>query len=64
MSKKVVIGTEECIGCETCVSFCPEVFQMDEASGKAKVLLSEGGPEDCIEEAIENCPVECIRWEG
>ena len=23
----------------------------------------EGGPEDCIEEAMDTCPVECIHWE-
>jgi len=25
--------------------------------------MAEGSPEDCIEEAIETCPVECIFWE-
>ncbi|MFO7558583.1 MAG: ferredoxin, partial [Desulfobacterales bacterium] len=24
--------------------------------------LDEGGPEDCIQEAIDSCPVECIHW--
>ncbi|MFO7802586.1 MAG: ferredoxin [Desulfovermiculus sp.] len=26
MSKKVVLDQEECIGCESCVEICPEVF--------------------------------------
>ena len=30
---------------------------------KAEVILPEGGPEDCIEESIETCPVECIHYE-
>ncbi len=30
---------------------------------KAEVILPEGGPEDCIEEAMDTCPVECILWE-
>ena len=63
MGKKVIIETEECIGCESCVEICPEVFGFDEEVEKAVVILSEGGPEDCIEEAIETCPVECIHWE-
>jgi ferredoxin len=25
--------------------------------------MPEGGPEDCIEEAMDTCPVECIQWE-
>ena len=29
----------------------------------AEVILPEGGPEDCIEEAVETCPTECIRYE-
>ena len=29
----------------------------------AVVITAEGGPEDCIDEAIESCPVECIHWE-
>ena len=62
MSKKVYIETEECIGCESCVELCPEVFEFDDAEGKARVKLPEGGDEECIEEAIESCPVECIHW--
>ena len=62
MGKKVLLDQEECIGCESCVEICPEVFAMDD-SEKAEVILAEGGPEDQIEEAIETCPVECISWE-
>lgn len=63
MGKKVIINTEECIGCESCVEICPDVFAFNEAEEKAEVILPEGGPEDCIQEAIETCPVECIRQE-
>jgi ferredoxin len=63
MSQKVCIETEECIGCENCVELCPDVFGFDDSAEKAFVLKSEGGSEECIEEAIETCPVECIHWE-
>jgi len=63
MSKKVIIDTEECIGCQTCVELCPDVFGFNEDTEKAKVILEKGGPEDCIQEAIDSCPVECIHWE-
>jgi len=63
MGKKVVIDQEECIGCESCVELCADVFEFNEDEEKAQVIQAEGGPEDCIEEAIETCPVECIHWE-
>jgi ferredoxin len=64
MAKRLVIDTDECVGCQTCVELCPDVFSFDEASEKAEVAKPEGGSEDCIEEAISSCPVECIRWEA
>jgi len=63
MGKKVVIDEEECIGCESCVEMCPDVFEFDEPAEKARVIKPEGGDEDCIQEAIEVCPSECISWE-
>ena len=63
MARRVVIDADECIGCESCVELCAEVFAFNEEEEKAEVILPEGGPEDCIEEAIETCPVDCITWE-
>ncbi|MBW1829863.1 MAG: ferredoxin [Deltaproteobacteria bacterium] len=62
MGKEVEIDKEECLGCESCVELCPEVFEMVEDEEKAVVILPEGGDEACIEEAIETCPAECIFW--
>ncbi len=63
MARRVVIDADECIGCESCVELCAEVFAFNEDEEKAEVILPEGGPEDCIEEAMETCPTECITWE-
>jgi ferredoxin len=63
MGKKVVIEIEECVGCETCVELCPDVFTFDEDEQKAHVAKEEGGDEACIDEAIETCPTQCISWE-
>jgi ferredoxin len=63
MAKRVVIDSEECVGCQTCVELCPDVFAFNDAAEKAEVTQAEGGPEDCIEEAMSSCPVECIKWE-
>ena len=37
MAKRVVIDTDECTGCETCVELCPEVFAFNENEEKAEV---------------------------
>ncbi|OIP88892.1 MAG: ferredoxin [Syntrophobacterales bacterium CG_4_8_14_3_um_filter_58_8] len=63
MAKKVHINEDECIECGACEEICPEVFMIDSSSGKATVIKPASGPEDLIEEAIESCPVSCIRWE-
>ncbi len=63
MGKRVVIDTDECTGCETCVELCPDVFKFNEDDEVAVVIKAEGGPEECIEDAIDSCPVECIHWE-
>lgn len=63
MAKRVIIDAEECIGCESCVEFCSEVFTFNEDEEKAEVILAQGSPEDCAEEAMETCPVDCIHWQ-
>ena len=51
--------TEECIGCESCVEVCPDVFEMDAAGTYAKVK-DPASTAACVEEAIEICPVSAI----
>lgn len=62
MGRKVVLDEECCVGCGSCAELCPEVFEMDEAAEKARVILPEGGDEECIEEAMASCPDDCISW--
>ena len=59
----VYIDEEECLGCSTCQELCPEVFRLDPEKEKAEVIKPEGGPQDQIEEAIDNCPAVCIYME-
>ncbi|MGE0085807.1 MAG: ferredoxin [Desulfococcaceae bacterium] len=63
MSRKVVIETEKCIGCQSCAELCPDIFGFDEDAEKAKVIMESGWAEDCIQEAMDACPAECIYRE-
>jgi len=62
MAKKPVIDQAICIGCELCVGTVPDVFRMNEQN-VAEVFEPFGASEELIQEAIDNCPVNCINWE-
>lgn len=58
---KAYVDQDECISCESCVEICPEVFFMND-DNKSEVKPSSDGTEECIQEAMDTCPVECIHW--
>ncbi len=58
-----VIETEDCLGCESCVEICPEVFVFNESLEKAQVINPDGCPKEKTDEAMAICPVNCIHWE-
>lgn len=55
----IVIDHDECIGCESCVEICPDVFEMDDDGEKARVI-NPNSTAECVDEAIETCPNEAI----
>lgn len=58
------VDRELCIGCGACQSLCPEVFQLD-GDGKSTVLegVDYKANKECIQKAVENCPVQAISIE-
>ncbi len=60
MTTKVTIDSDECIGCQTCVELCPEVFSFNSETDKAEVRSETTGEEKCIDEAADSCPASCI----
>ena len=58
----VDLDNEACIECGACAELCPEVFQMDDRTGRARVIVFEITDKSSVEEAIAICPVECISW--
>lgn len=68
---KVILEKSKCIGCGTCVSLCSDYFELTE-DGKSHLkqsrFISEKEIEEleiengnCIQEAIEACPVQSIK---
>jgi len=53
----VKVNEELCIGCGTCQTICPEVFELDD---KLKAQVINQTESSCIKEAIEACPVDAI----
>jgi len=63
MAKKITIDTDECIGCQSCVEICPDVFGFEDDEEKAYVLADFDDNADCAEEAQASCPADCIDIE-
>jgi ferredoxin len=62
MARKLYVDEEECIGCGLCSEIAPGVFHLNE-EGISQVIVSSEELQDSIQEAIDECPVECIHWE-
>ena len=59
--KVPVVELSECILCDVCVEICPLVFKHSEADYIEIIDLSTY-PVLEIDEAIKNCPQNCIYW--
>jgi len=60
--KRPVVELSDCIRCDVCVGVCPAAFRMNDA-GYIEVVDLNAYPEAEVDEAIKNCPADCIRWE-
>ena len=58
----IVIDDDACVGCESCVETCPDVFEMN-ADGDKAVVKDPDSTLDCVEESIDLCPGEAISKE-
>ncbi|KIH75976.1 ferredoxin [Geoalkalibacter ferrihydriticus] len=62
MARVPIVDQEACISCNLCVDLVPEVFRLN-SDGLAETYDPTGAPEEKIQDAIDNCPVNCIAWE-
>lgn len=61
VAKVPVVDQNECTGCESCVDIAPNTFKMND-DDVSEVMNPTGDPEDVIQQAIDDCPAECIAW--
>ena len=54
----IKVDQSKCIGCGLCAALCPEHFQLNGDVFKAEVIKE--GLSACVDEAIDNCPVQAI----
>ena len=61
---KAIVDKDLCIGCELCVSLCPEVYAMeDDGKAEARVAPIPAEHEAASRDAAEQCPVTAIQIE-
>jgi ferredoxin len=56
-----VVELSDCIKCEICIDISPSVFRMNSA-GFIEVIDLLQYPENEVDDAIKNCPADCIFW--
>jgi len=57
---KVRVDEEACVGDGSCVSICPEIFEMGDDVAKTKMEDVPGNLQQSCREAADVCPVEAI----
>ena len=57
------IDLGRCNECQGCVEVAPTVFAYNPFTGLMVVLEMDCYPLDLVDEAIKNCPEDCISWE-
>ncbi|MBD2579021.1 ferredoxin [Oscillatoria sp. FACHB-1406] len=60
--KGVYVDEATCIGCKHCAHVAPNTFYIEPTYGRSRALRQDGDTEDCVQEAIDTCPVDCIHW--
>lgn len=57
-----VVELSDCILCGICEEVSPSVFQIGDLR-YVQVADLENYPEAEVDDAIKNCPAQCIAWE-
>lgn len=64
MGKTLYIDLGLCSECKGCVEIAPDIFQFNNETGYMEVIDSKNYDEELVDEAMKNCPENCIKWDG
>ncbi len=57
------IDLGRCSSCGGCIEVAPNVFRYNSVMGIMEVIEFQVYPVDMVDEAIKNCPKDCIVWD-
>ncbi|MBN2800855.1 MAG: ferredoxin [Deltaproteobacteria bacterium] len=57
---KTKVDPDECIACGVCTDSCPSVYTMEDDYAVAIEGEVSGEDEECVRQAMSDCPVEAI----
>jgi ferredoxin len=57
---EVRVDADICVGCETCVDICPEIFEMSDNIAITKMDTVPADLQDSCREATDSCAVDAI----
>jgi len=58
-----IIDLGRCSSCGGCIEVAPHVFRYNSDVGIMEVIEFQVYPVDMVDEAIKNCPKDCIVWD-
>jgi len=67
---KIILDKSKCIGCGSCVVVCPKYFELTGGNAHLKAAETKNTNEtleilkpECVQEAVNICPVQAIKIE-
>ncbi|MEI6731874.1 MAG: ferredoxin [archaeon] len=57
---KLAVDQKTCIGCESCSTTCPNLFQVKDGKSKPKKTEISGDEIECAKSAAKDCPTKSI----
>jgi ferredoxin len=63
MKRVPAVDIALCSKCEGCIELCSTVFRYNSVMNYVEVIELDMYPEAEVDEAIRDCPEDCIEWE-